>query len=243
MNKELIHFLLGVKPQAIAEKVILVPFLPLKMFKDHFENVEKTFSGKTQYKGFTGVVKGQKISVISTGQGSAAVGDLVINLKGVAQKLVLAGSAGALNPELTLGDYVLPVEAIDGEGFSYYYLKNPKEEFIKASKVSVHQELLSVCNKLPIQKGVIYSIGSLTAEDNILLELLKNQGIGTIDMETSAFYTAAKVSDIKGLALHFVSDLPLSKPFYKKMETADQQKINYAMEGFPKTIIDLVLSL
>jgi len=244
MNKELMNYILGIKKaEAIAEKVVLLPYLPLKMFKDKFEKIEGTFAGSTQYKGFTASSQGQRLTFINTGPGSAAVGDLVLWLKDLAKKLLLAGSVGALDPELALGDYLLPVEAIAGEGFSQYLLQNAKQRFLEAPRVTIQDGLWERCEKLPVRKGVVYTIGALNAEENVFLELLRTQGVAALDMETSAFYAAAEKAAIPALALHYVSDLPLRQPFYQKPDKADQLKINYALEGFPQTIIDLILSL
>jgi purine-nucleoside phosphorylase len=238
-------FLLGIRSkEIIADKIVLSPFVALNRFKQEFTSIDKTFSGKTGYKGFTGNINGQRLSVINTGLGTLPVGDLVLWLKDMVRTVMLVGSVGTLSGELQIGDYFIPDTAIDGEGFTHYHLQNPSQRFLTANQVRLTDNMRSKCGRFTVKRGTVYTIGSLYAEqDTMFLEFLKNQGVSALDMETSAFYTAAQKAGIDALAFHYVSDRPLEKPFYEKLSNEDQLRLNYAVEGFPKTVLDVLCAI
>ena len=244
MNIAQIKFLLGADPKYIAERVLFTPFLPLQLFKKEFTDIEKMFSGKSEYKGFTGMLNGERITVIRTGMGTANIGDILMWLGGHIKKAVFAGAVGALDQSYQIGDYFIPIEAIEGEGFSRYTRDNPEKIFMGSKHVQLDPNIIEKCQRYSVAKGKLFTIGGIVfEEDKMFLEFLKNQGVDAIDLETSAFYTAAQKGNIEALAFHYVSDLPPHKLFYEKYSKEDQLKLNYALEGFPKTVLDVLCAL
>ncbi|MBU0671539.1 MAG: hypothetical protein KJ732_00760, partial [Candidatus Margulisbacteria bacterium] len=63
----------------------------------------------------------------------------------------------------------------------------------------------------------IYSVGSIHEETKARMLALKKKGIIGIDFENRAFFRAAKKTGLKPMACYVVTDLPLTKPFYRKM--------------------------
>ena len=68
---------------------------------------------------------------------------------------------------------------------------------------------------MPFKKGNIYTIGSITAEDEDFLEKLEKFGFIAIEMELSAIYNAARKAGISAASILFVSDLPLRVPIWE----------------------------
>ncbi len=244
MNERIIRNILNTDAAQIAPKLLLLPYQSRITFKRACTSVDHTFSSML-FKGFTGTYNGQRISVIETGMNPSRVGDLVLWLKDIVSHVLFTGSVGTLSEDLEIGDYFIPFKAVDGEGFSHYHHDLPSEQrFYNAHRTSIHPHLQQRCRSFPIKNGTVYTIGSLAAEENTLfLEFLRAQGISALDMETSALYTAAEKTGIQALAFHYVSDRPLEHPFYEKPSNEDQLRLNYAVEGIPKTVMDILTTL
>ena len=63
---------------------------------------------------------------------------------------------------------------------------------------------------LTARKGRVCTVDSFAAETSSLLESYAASGCEAIDMEVSAFYTAAKTVGLKAVAILYVDDEPLS---------------------------------
>ncbi|PIS28960.1 hypothetical protein COT42_06575 [Candidatus Saganbacteria bacterium CG08_land_8_20_14_0_20_45_16] len=75
----------------------------------------------------------------------------------------------------------------------------------------------------------IYSFASLHDETVVKLKALKKQGVIGIDIESQAFFSAAKKVGLKAQAYYVITDLPLCKPFYKPQTPKERQKIREAV--------------
>ena len=240
MSNDLLDHFFGEKSTAFALRIVLVPALPLNMFKKHFSKIEKNFNGRPFYSGFTGKYNGERISVLSTGVGATVVGDAVLALKTVATHFLLANVAGTLSPELQIGDHFIPLRAIDGEGFSRYQQGTHADVLLSTRGIEMSPTVRAFCSSLQVPHGTVYTLGSLHAEqDRTFLELLKNKGIAAVDLETSAVYAAARTIEATALAVQLIDHRPLERPLYRKGTSTEQLRLNYAVEGFPKTVLDL----
>ena len=186
-------------------------------------------------KGFSGTYNGQRISVIVPGMGATAAGDAVVFLKYLnCQRIVYAGAAGGFG-ECELGDIIVPTRAVIGEGFSQYYTKMkeslPNEDLLKIAKKRFSEK--------KIHYRPIFTIGSIGAQKRNLLLQLEKKGIGCIDIETSAIFTASSHSNISCIAIHYISDLPLKRSLLDFFSTDELRNIT---RGY-KTTINMALEL
>lgn len=122
-----------------------------------------------------------------------------------AQVILFSGAIGAFQPELRIGDFVIPTHAIIGEGTSRYYsahkdLPQPHPEIVAL--------LATACTKLQVtpHHGTVWSTDAVYREMRSQVEQLQQQGVVGVDMETSAFFTIARHHQIKAGCLHRVSD-------------------------------------
>lgn len=186
-------------------------------------------------KGFTGTYRGHKMSVIIPGMGSTAAGDTVAFLKYVNCKTIIySGAAGGFGA-CDLGDIIVPTKAVIGEGFSQYYTRmrevTPDNELLQRVRKSYAGER--------IHFKPIFTIGSIAAQRRNLLLELERQGMGCIDIETSAIFTASSFFSISSIAVHFISDLPLKRSLLNSFTTEEYMQISQGN----KRCMNLVLSL
>lgn len=140
----------------------------------------------------------------------------VINPKAV----LLLGQCGGLHRTLKVGDFILPIAAIRGEGVSQHFLPH---EVPSLPTFKVHK---FVSQKL-VQRGCEYRTGVIHTTDYRFWEfsdefkdMLYRQRVIGIEMETAAIFTAGYVSKVPNGALLIVSDLPLQKDGIKTSSSA-----------------------
>jgi AMP nucleosidase len=162
------------------------------------------------------------LSIINFGMGSAnaaTIMDLLIarDPKGV----LFLGKCGGLKSSTEIGNFILPIAAIRGDGTSNDYLP-PEVPALPSFKLHKF-----VSNKI-IEYGVEYRTGVVYTTNRRIWEwddefknyLAKLSAIG-IDMETATLFIVGHTNEISRGALLLVSDMPLV-PEGIKTEQSDQ---------------------
>jgi len=125
-------------------------------------------------------------------------------LKGVKVFMSL-GSCGSLQPDLTIGDIVLPQTAVSEEGTSDHY---PLEN----GPVSADPELTRRLDEslkaqgLDFQTGRVWTTDAPFRETKEKVRRYASQGILAVDMECSALMTVARFRGLSFAGLMVVSD-------------------------------------
>jgi uridine phosphorylase len=136
INEDGSIFHLHVKPEQLAEKVILVGDPGrVSLVASHFESRECEVESR-EFKTVTGVYKGKRITVLSTGIGCDNI-DIVVNeLDALANidfktreekselrslELVRIGTCGGLQPNTPVGTYVVSEKSIGFDGLLNFY--------------------------------------------------------------------------------------------------------------------------
>lgn len=206
--------LFGINPKEIKEDVIITPFLNLEYFK---------ISNKNRIdKGLLFEVLTQKyFSVIKAGIGSPFVGDSIVYLKDTPCKRVyFIGSCGAVS-NFDIADLVLVDKVLAWESFSEMLGHSPSHFFMQAEN-NLSKSFLEL-NK-DLRKAKAATLGSLSLQKKVL-PLLKRQKIDVVDMEVSSFISATKYFKLPGLALLYVTDILVSKPFFRDLSREERRII------------------
>lgn len=122
-----------------------------------------------------------------------------------AKRIVLVGWCGALQDDLTVGEIILPGQALCGEGTSRYYREDeepgPSGWLLAWLRAMLGQE------KMAWREGRIWSTDAPYRESRrSLLSLQRERGIIAIDMEYSALCSVALFRGIQFAACMLVSD-------------------------------------
>lgn len=163
------------------------------------------------------------ITIINFGMGSPNAATVCDLLSAVSPKAVLfLGKCGGLKRKLSIGDFILPIAAIRGEGTSdhYYPSEVPALPSFKL-QMAVSHSIKAVAQDY--FTGTVYTTNRRVWEhDEEFKKYLKQTRCIGIDMETATFFITAFANKIPHGALLLVSDLPMT-PEGVKTSKADEQ--------------------
>jgi len=162
----------------------------------------------------------ENISIINFGMGSASAATVMDLLSSIAPKAVLfLGKCGGLKKKNKVGDFILPIAAIRGEGTSNDYF--PPE--VPALPAFALEKAISTTirdKKCDYWTGTCYTTNRRVWEhDAAFKEYLKLIRVMAIDMETATIFSTGFYNRIPTGALLLVSDQPMVPEGVKTSES------------------------
>jgi uridine phosphorylase len=115
------------------------------------------------------------------------------------------GWCGSIQPDLRVGDVVIPLHAVSEEGTSKHYP-------IGRGEASAHQDRLDLLQRKLEEKGLSFTRGPVWTTDapyRETVQKVKNYqeaGVLGVEMELSALFTVAAYREVRLTALLVVSD-------------------------------------
>lgn len=163
------------------------------------------------------------ISIINFGMGSANAATIMDLLTAIDPKAVLfLGKCGGLKSELTLGDYVLPIAAIRGEGASNDYFP-PEVPALPAFSLQRAVSTTIRDYQKDYYTGTVYTTNRRVWEhDDQFKAYLKKIRAMAVDMETATLFTVGFANSIPTGALLLVTDQPMISSGVKTDESDKQ---------------------
>ncbi|MHC1706216.1 MAG: AMP nucleosidase [Bacteroidales bacterium] len=164
----------------------------------------------------------ENITLIQFGMGSANAATIMDLLSSVSPKAVLfLGKCGGLKPKNKVGDLILPIAAIRGEGTSNDYFP----PYIPALPAFSLQKAISTTVREynhDYWSGTVYTTNRRVWEhDEDFKQLLRSSRSMAIDLETATIFIVGFYNHIPTGALLLVSDQPMISTGIK---TADSDK-------------------
>ncbi len=165
--------------------------------------------------------KKAKVTIIEFGVGSAMAALIGELLAVVEPKAVLfLGLAGGVHPSLDVGDFVLPIASVRGEGVTQHFLP----EQVPALPTFKVQKFVS---QILVEHGLEYRTGTIHStdyrfwefDDRFKLNLLEERVLA-VEMETAALFVSCFVSKVNIGALLLISDCPLKEGGIKTKQSA-----------------------
>lgn len=183
------------------------------------------------------------ISIINFGMGSPTAATVMDLLSAIAPKAVLfLGKCGGLKKRNKIGDLVLPIAAIRGEGTSNDYF--PPE--VPALPAFALQKAVSTTIRdygVDYWTGTVYTTNRRVWEhDEKFKSYLKDIRAYAIDMETATIFTVGFYNKIPTGALLLVSDSPMI-PEGVKTEESDKSVTSKFVDDHIKIGIDSLKQL
>ncbi|MEI7596495.1 MAG: AMP nucleosidase [Bacteroidota bacterium] len=228
----------GTNIEHFGEYIILVNFsgyleLFAKLFNTSIEGKDRPMPNATA----------NGITIINFGMGSATAATVMDLLSAVKPKACLfLGKCGGLKKKNNIGDLILPIAAIRGEGTSNDYF--PKE--VPALPAFNLQRAVSSTirdNGLDYWTGTIYTTNRRVWEhDNDFKEYLRKTRCMGIDMETATIFIVGFANKIPTGALLLVSDQPMI-PEGVKTEALDKNVSEKFMESHLKIGVNSLLAI
>jgi AMP nucleosidase len=176
----------------------------------------------------------ENLTILNFGMGSAMAATVMDLLSAIEPKAVLfLGKCGGLK-KTTVGDFLLPIAAIRGEGTSNDYLP---PEIPALPSFRMQAALMTAINRqnLDYWTGTVYTTNRRVWEhDDKFKEYLRTIRASAIDMETATIFVVGFVNHIPKGALLLVSDNPMT-PEGVKTSASDAS----VTEKFVRTHLDV----
>ena len=193
----------------IAETVLL-PGDPLRArhIAEHYLEAPRPICRRRNMLGYSGVWRGQPLSVLGTGMGMPSLAIYVTELVrdyGV-RRLLRVGTCGALQPDLPIGQLILALGAgsdssLQRDGASgAVWPAVADADLLRAAFVSAD------ALQRPLRTGAVFSTDAFYAVDDDPAARLRAHGVLAVDMETAALYVLAARLGAQALSLLAVSD-------------------------------------
>lgn len=208
----------GVPVEEFGKYIILVNFSSyVKMFAE-MHNVEMRGLDRSMQS-----ATAENITIINFGMGSANAATICDLLTAAEPSAVLfLGKCGGLKKKTEVGDFILPIAAIRGEGTSNDYF--PAE--VPALPAFALQKAISTTIREFDQDywtGTVYTTNRRVWEhDDEFKEYLRKVRVMAIDMETATIFSCAFKNYLSVGALLLVSDTPMI-PEGVKTEEGDKK--------------------
>lgn len=208
----------GVNLDEFGEYILLTNFIGyVQMFADKFE-VEIQGEDRPMQSATS-----ENITIINFGMGSAMAATVMDLLSSIHPKAVLfLGKCGGLKKKTQLGDLILPIAAIRGEGTSNEYMP---AEIPALPSFRLQRSVSSMIKKheRDYWTGTCYTTNRRVWEhDKAFKKYLRKIRAMAVDMETATIFTVGFVNEIPRGALLLVSDNPMI-PEGVKTEESDKK--------------------
>ncbi len=163
------------------------------------------------------------ITIINFGMGSAMAATVMDLLLAVKPKAVLfLGKCGGLKKITHLGDFILPIAAIRGEGTSNDYAK-PEIPALPSFRLQRSVSETIIKHQCDYWTGTVYTTNRRVWEhDKDFKDYLREIRAMAVDMETATIFIVGFINSIPHGALLLVSDNPM-EPDGVKTEDSDKK--------------------
>jgi AMP nucleosidase len=168
------------------------------------------------------------ITIINFGMGSAMAATVMDLLSAIEPKAVLfLGKCGGLKKMTNLGDFILPIAAIRGEGTSNDYAR-PEIPALPSFRLQRAVSEMIVKHDLDYWTGTVYTTNRRVWEhDEKFKDYLRELRAMAVDMETATIFIVGFVNSIPHGALLLVSDNPMIPDGVKTEESDKKVTANF----------------
>jgi AMP nucleosidase len=213
----------GIALEAFGDYILLTNFIGyVELFAEKFqvEIMGKQRPMQTATK--------DNITIINFGMGSPNAATVMDLLKAINPKACLfLGKCGALKSKFNIGDLILPIAAVRGEGTSNDYF--PSE--LPALPAFALQKAISTTIRdydRDYWTGTVYTTNRRVWEhDSEFKDYLTKLRVEAIDMETATIFTVGHYNKIRTGAILLVSDKPMEPDGVKTEKSDTSVTANY----------------
>ena len=248
--EDVVQCYLHCMPDDIHSKVVVMPTWGPEIFSVVADNISEVVPDVWQIE-----YQGQKVSLIRSGVGAPITGEIALALGCTSCKsAIICGSVGGLGDDIRIGDLLIVGKSICGDGFSRYLNKEiipgdcflqPVEPDIDLTRtIRTRASEFSRNKPVPVHEGTVFSMDSILGEIFRLEYFIKELRCIGIEMETAAFFRAAKLVGINAGALLQFSDVPLQKKSLYSGRTPEEKEYRKTVrqEILAKVVLESLVS-
>lgn len=195
-------------------KTILMPGDPLraKFVAETFLENPRQYNTVRGMFGYTGTYQGREISVQGSGMGIPSIGIYsyeLYNFYGV-ENIIRIGSAGAIHPDLRIGDIVVGMGACTDSNYPTQF--GMPGTYAPIASYSLLKKAVDTAEKM----GVSYKVGNILSSDVFYtddpecLKKWQKMGVLAVEMESAGLYCNAARAGKNALCLLTISDCPFT---------------------------------
>lgn len=213
----------GVPLEEFGQYILLTNFINyVEMFAKQFEVPIRGLDKPMQ----TATANG--ITIINFGMGSAMAATVMDLLSAIKPKAALfLGKCGGLKHNTRVGDLILPIAAIRGEGTSDDYLP-PEIPALPSFRLQRAVSSMIKKHEKDYWTGTVYTTNRRVWEhDDNFKDYLKQIRAMAVDMETATIFVVGFVNEIPHGALLLVSDEPMTPEGVKTAESDKKVTSDY----------------
>ncbi|MFN3404115.1 MAG: AMP nucleosidase [Cytophagaceae bacterium] len=228
----------GTALNEFGEYILLTNFFNyLEIFSEKFGNVEIKGRNRPMQ-----TVTANNITLINFGMGSAMAATVMDLISAITPKAALfLGKCGGLK-KTKIGDLILPIAAIRGEGTSDDYLP-PEVPALPSFRLQRAVSSMIKKHELDYWTGTVYTTNRRVWEhDEKFKQYLKDIRTMGIDMETATIFVVGFTNGIPHGALLLVSDNPMD-PEGVKTEKSDKMVTEKFVKKHLEIGIDSLIEL
>jgi uridine phosphorylase len=207
-------------PQRIGEKILFIKREDrLAEYAAHLTDVE--MFGHV-WRGITGKLRGEPVSVIATGIGPSLIGDAVYALDRPGAACLYSGTCGGLHEALDIGDTFIADQAVCGDGSSLHFGYTPFSLVSGDAGALQAVKVALAASGERFDAGVTFTTSSVVRETDADFWRTVDERCRIIEMGAAAFYAAARASGKRAVAYFWVTDLPTrGKSFFDQLQPTD----------------------
>jgi purine-nucleoside phosphorylase len=172
---------------------------------EYLEKPVKSFSF-FEYTMFTGFYEGVKVAVGNGGRfspDSAIIAEILC--AGQVEYIIRAGSCGALDEKIAVGDIVLATGVVRGDGVTPYYVDKDFKTVADPTLTGIVEKTAAAAG-VAVKKGLMWTTDALLRETRPIVEGVRKEGAVAVDMVSSALMTIAQLNKVKAASISAVSD-------------------------------------
>ncbi len=191
-------------------KTVLMPGDPMRsrFIAENFLTDAVLFNNVRGVQGYTGLWKGERVSVMASGMGIPSISLYSYELYNFfdVENIIRVGSAGAMVDELTLGDIVLAQGACTNSNYAKQF--GLPGDFAPIAT----WKLLKAAVDMAEKTGLHTTVGNVISADTFydpmpgVLDAWKRMGVLAVEMESAGLYVNAAHAGKNALAMFTISD-------------------------------------
>ena len=197
---------------------VLFPGDPLraKYIAEHYLEKPVLINTVRNMLGYTGFYKGKRVTVIGSGMGCASCCIYAYELYQIynVKKIIRIGSAGAFNPNVSVGDIVLGTYSFSFSNIRYAMCKSKSKKVASTNNLNQIIECNAKKLDIEIKKGGLYTseiFEPYIPTPHLNKQIPKNIKLLASEMESFGLYSIADYLDKEATCLVTITDSPFEK--------------------------------